>query len=93
MKLFNLKKFIKPKSDEKTYIENEHFDTDFDDEDEKYITIQEGGIYDEPEQKTFNQNKKEKHSLDWFLEEAMEYSKSKSKESYSNNDDFNLLDR
>ena len=93
MKLFNLKKFIKPKSDEKTYIENERFDTDFDDEDEEYITIQEGGIYDEPEQKTFNQNKKEKHSLDWFLEEAMEYSKSKLKESYSNNDDFNLLDR
>ena len=91
MKLFNLKKFIKPKSDEKTYVENEHFYTDFDDEEEKYITIQEGGIYDEPEQKTFNQNKKEKHSLDWFLEEAMEYSKSK--ESNSNNDDFNLLDR
>lgn len=89
MKLFNLKKFIKPKSDEKTYIENEHFDTDFDDEGEEYITIQEGGIYEEFEQKALNKNESKKLSLDDILKEVMEQPKQTNK----SNDDFNLLDR
>lgn len=90
MRLFNLKKLLKPKSDEKTYIENERFDTDFDDEDEEYIDIQEGGIYEELEENKLNQNESKKLSLDDIINEARNGTVSNSKKV---NDDFNLLDR
>lgn len=90
MRLFNLKKLIKPKSDEKTYIENERFDSDFEDEGEEYIDIQEGGIYEELEENKPNQNTSKKLSLDDIINEARNETINNSKKV---NDDFNLLDR
>ena len=78
--------------EEKTLIENESFYDDFEDEDSDYIEIQEGGVYEELEERTHVENvPKEKHSLDYFLNEANEFAKASNK--VVADDDFNLLDR
>ena len=88
MRLFKNKK---TKLNENTLIENEDILINFDDDDSDYIEIHEGGSNEEFDQNTLIENENKKHSLDYFLQEAEEYARSK--QVSTNNNDFDLFDR